>query len=42
MKQLWEKLEVILQDRDPEVLIDLAPPATDEEIVALEQALSVI
>ncbi len=27
MKQLWEKLEVILQDRDPEVLIDLAPPA---------------
>ncbi len=42
MKQLWEKLEVILQDRDPEVLINLAPPATDEEIVALEQALSVI
>ncbi len=42
MKQLWEKLEAILQDSDPEVLADLAPPATDEEIATLEQALGVI
>lgn len=25
MKQLWEKLEAILQDIDPDLLADLAP-----------------
>lgn len=39
MKQLWEKLEAILQDTDPDLLADLAPPVTDEEIAKLEQAL---
>lgn len=39
MKQQWTKLEAILQDADPVLLADLAPPATDAEITALEQAL---
>ncbi|MEG1787506.1 MAG: SMI1/KNR4 family protein, partial [Citrobacter sp.] len=41
MKQLWDKLEAILQDTDPDLLADLAPPATDGDIVTLEQALGV-
>ncbi|BEN51430.1 MULTISPECIES: SMI1/KNR4 family protein [Serratia] len=39
MKQLWEKMEAILQDTDPDLLADLGPPATDEDIATLEQAL---
>jgi len=39
MKRLWEKLEAIVQDTDPDLLADLAPPATDAEIATLEPAL---
>lgn len=41
MKRQWQKLEDILQSTHPALLADLAPPATDTEIILLEQALGI-
>lgn len=41
MQQLWQRLEIILQETNPSVLADLAPPATDTEISTLESQLGV-
>lgn len=39
MKRQWEKLETCLKSSNPSLLADLAPPATDAEIVHLEQRI---
>jgi len=42
MKELWEQFERWLSDNWPEGLADLNPPATEEEIKELEQALGIV
>lgn len=41
MKQAWKKLETILYNTASDLLADLAPPASHEEISNLERALGV-
>lgn len=41
MQQLWQQLESILEETNPSVLTDLAPPATDTEISDLQDKLGV-
>jgi cell wall assembly regulator SMI1 len=39
MKSLWEKLKIHLCTRAPNIVADLNPPATQDEILALEQQI---
>ncbi|MDC7698316.1 SMI1/KNR4 family protein [Vogesella indigofera] len=41
MKQQWDRLQAYLKTNKPELLADLAPPATDAELYALEHGLGV-
>ena len=41
MQQLWQRLETQLKNTHPLILEDLAPPATDSEILDLESKLGV-
>lgn len=41
MQQLWNRLENFLHENHPEILQDLAPPATDAKIAELEKNIGV-